>query len=106
LLRDGSAIQRVVAETHGARRQAMGWSIEALRRELDILRDVIINGVRVDTRNGGAHPEDAAGVLTHLLDRAAMISRRSWHRAAHGPGTMPIEGDVRVPDLADMPPAG
>ena len=47
LLRDGSAIQRVVAETHGARRHAMGWSIEALRRELDILRDVIVNGVRV-----------------------------------------------------------
>jgi PAS domain S-box-containing protein len=105
LLRDGSAIQRVVAETHGARRHAMGWSIEALRRELDILRDVIVNGVRVNTRDGGAHPEDATGVLTHLIDRAAMISRRSWHRAAHGPGAMPVEGDVHsVPDLADMPP--
>jgi PAS domain S-box-containing protein len=107
LLRDGSAIQRVVAETHGARRHAMGWSIEALRRELDILQDVIVNGVRVHTHDGGAHPEDATGVLTHLIDLAAMISRRSWHRAAHGPGPMPIEGDVpSVPDLADRPPPG
>jgi hypothetical protein len=85
----------------------MGWSIEALRRELDILRDVIMNGVRVHTRDGGAHPEDATGVLTHLIDRAAMISRRSWHRAAHGPGGMSAEGDVlHVPDIADMPRPG
>ena len=73
LLRDGSAIERVVAETHGARRHAMGWSIEALRRELDILRDVIMTGVRVHTRDGEAHPEDAIGVLIHLVDRAASL---------------------------------
>jgi PAS domain S-box-containing protein len=103
LLRDGSAIQRSIAETHGARRHAMGWGIAALRRELDILRDVVMSGVSVHTHETGDHPEDAAGVLVHLIDRAATISRRSWHRAADGPGSIPTEADApSAPDVADM----
>jgi PAS domain S-box-containing protein len=105
LLRDGSAIQRVIAETHGARRHAMGWGIEALRRELDIFRDVVMSIVRAHTRGTEDHPEDAAGVLIHLIDRAATISRRSWHRVAHGPGAIPTEADApSTPDIADMAP--
>ena len=103
LLRDGSAIQRIVAETHGARRHAMGWGIDALRRELEILRDVIVTAVRGQTRETGVHPEDAAGVLTHLIDRAATISRRSWHRAAHGPGAAAADAEgSRAPDVAPI----
>ena len=108
LLRDGSAIQRVVAETHGARRYAMGWGIDALRRELEILRDVIVSAVRGHTHETGDHPEDAAGVLLHLLDRAASISRRSWHRVAHGPGPALADADRSsapdVPEIADIGP--
>jgi PAS domain S-box-containing protein len=104
LLRDGSAIQRIVAETHGTRRHAMGWGIDALRRELEILRDVIVNAVRGHTRATGEHPEDAAGVLIHLIDRAATISRRSWHRAAHGRGMASADQEdrSRAPDIADI----
>jgi PAS domain S-box-containing protein len=105
LLRDGSAIQRIIAETHGARRHAMGWDIEAVRRELGILRDVVMSVVRAHTSETENHPEDAAGVLFHLIDRAATISRRSWHRAAHGAGTISVEADVpSTPDIADMAP--
>jgi signal transduction histidine kinase len=103
LLRDGSAIQRSIAETHGARRHAMGWGIDALRRELDILRDVVMSVVSVHTYQPGDHPEDAAGVLVHLIDRAATISRRSWQRAAHGSGTIPTEADApAAPAMADV----
>ncbi|MFI5249359.1 MAG: PAS domain-containing sensor histidine kinase [Gemmatimonadales bacterium] len=108
LLRDGSAIQRIVAETHGARRHAMGWGIDALRRELEILRDVIVSAVRGHTRKTGEHPEDAEGVLIHLLDRAASIARRSWHRVAHGPGPALADADRPsardIADFADAPP--
>jgi PAS domain S-box-containing protein len=110
LLRDGSAIQRIVAETHGARRHAMGWGIDALRRELEILRDVIASAVRHHMDEAGEHPEDAAGVLIHLIDRAATISRRSWHRAAHGSGTGSADAAGSRADIADLavlaPPPG
>jgi len=103
LLRDGSAIQRIVAETHGTRRHAMGWGIDALRRELDILRDVVVSAVRGHTRQAGEHPEDAVGVLIHLIDRAATISRRSWHRAAHGSGMESADpAGSRAADIADI----
>jgi hypothetical protein len=107
LLRDGSAIQRVVAETHGVRRQAMGWGIEALRRELDIFRDIVVGAVHGHSHGTDDRPEDTTGVLIHLVDRASAISRRAWHRAAHGPGTASIEGDPpSAPDIADLPPPG
>jgi PAS domain S-box-containing protein len=110
LLRDGSAIQRIVAEMHGARRHAMGWGIDALRRELEILRDVIVSAVHAHIDETGGHPEDAAGVLIHLIDRAATISRRSWHRAAYGSGTEPAGttgSGADIPEIADIaPPPG
>jgi PAS domain S-box-containing protein len=103
LLRDGSAIQRIVAETHGARRHAMGWGIDALRRELEILRDVIVSAVRGHTGEMEDHPEDATGVLIHLIDRAATISRRAWHRVAHGPGTPSADAEgSRAPEIAEI----
>ena len=109
LLRDGSAIQRIIAETHGARRHAMGWGIDALRRELDIMAEVIMGTVRGHGRQTAEHPEDATGVLNHLIDRAATISRRAWHRAAHGPGAAPADGEdsrtpVDIAEIADIVP--
>ena len=91
LLRDGSVIQRIVAETHGARRHALGWSVEALRRDLEILREIIANAIRVRGRQTAPGPVDAVAVLFHLIDRAASISRRAWHRAAHGPTDLPSD---------------
>ncbi len=86
----------------------MGWGIDALRRELEILRDVIVSAVRGHTRETGEHPEDAAGVLIHLLDRAASISRRSWHHVAHGPGPALADADRpsagEIADFADAAP--
>ena len=101
LLRDGSTIKRVVADTHGTRRFALGWSIEALRRDLEILREILTSAVGARARDTGTGNADAVAVLVHLVDRAAAISRRAWHRAAHGPADMPADDDP--PELADAP---
>jgi PAS domain S-box-containing protein len=99
LLRDGSAIQCVVAETHGVRRFASGWSVDAVRRDLEILREILTNAVRARARDTATNDADAVAVLFHLVDRAAAISRRAWHRAAHGPA--PAAADA--PEIADIP---
>jgi K+-sensing histidine kinase KdpD len=41
VLRDESRIQQVIAQLHGAQRHELGWSEEALRRDLEILRETI-----------------------------------------------------------------
>jgi hypothetical protein len=43
---DGTDIQRVVAERHGAQRARLGWSERELRREFVILREELFAAVR------------------------------------------------------------
>jgi PAS domain S-box-containing protein len=81
-LRDGGAIQRAVAEAHGARRRAQGWSEAQLRRDQEILREQLERALRARLRPDGAEAEQALGVLLSLVDRAAAASVRAWRRAA------------------------
>ena len=46
LLRDGSTIQRTIADRHGARRYAQGWDEAAVRRDHQILREEVERAVR------------------------------------------------------------
>ena len=82
LLRDGSAIQRAIADRHGARRHAQGWDEAAVRRDQHILREEIERAVR--ERKGRASPDGDAAltVLLRLIDRAEAISIAAWRRAA------------------------
>jgi hypothetical protein len=66
LLSDGAEIQRMVAERHGAQRARLGWTIDALRREYEILREELNKVVR---RTGRAIPQE-------VLDEAQMILER------------------------------
>ena len=92
-LRDGSAIQRVVADRHGAQRARLGWSEQEVRREFTILREEIVAAVR---RRGLAHvngssPENrraeierALEILTEFVAVAERLSLDAYRRATSG----------------------
>jgi PAS domain S-box-containing protein len=81
-LRDGTEIQRVLAERHGAQRAALGWPERAHRRELALLRERVESLLR-DALAG--HPEEAdadavvaiAARLLAFVERVGERARRS-----------------------------
>jgi hypothetical protein len=100
MLRDGSAIQRAIAEQHGARRHVQGWDEAAVRRDHQLFREEVERAVRGRLRpaggDAGGHAPGGAGtdhgrdrdvdaavrVLLGLIDRAEAISVRAWRQAA------------------------
>jgi PAS domain S-box-containing protein len=83
LLRDGSAIQRTIAEQHGLRRHAQGWSEDAVLRDHMILLEEVQRVLRARSSHAADVPW-ALAVLGHFLDRAGEISLRAWRQAARG----------------------
>jgi hypothetical protein len=82
LLRDGSAIQRTIADRHGARRYAQGWDEAAVRRDHQILREEVERAVLGRTGRASAEGDAALTVLLRLIDRTEAISVAAWRRAA------------------------
>ena len=82
LLADGSEIQRIVSEKHGAQRARLGWSAEHLRAEYAIVRGEIGRTIR---RRARAIPDpaidDGLAILTRVLEQAEESSLRGFHRA-------------------------
>jgi hypothetical protein len=71
MLRDGSAIQRLIAGRHGAQRARLGWTGWEMRREYEILRDEIHAAVRRRaTRADLAAEARALALIDHMLARA------------------------------------
>jgi signal transduction histidine kinase len=104
LLKDGSAIQRTIADQHGARRFAQGWREAALRRDYQILREEIERAVRDRLREGGeaeraADVDVAVRVLLGLVDRAEAVSVQTWRRVADE------AGHPATPGVPDGPPS-
>jgi signal transduction histidine kinase len=82
LLRDGSRIQRLVAELHAEQRRRLGWSESELRRDFEILREVVEASVRAHAPTGeGA--DAAAAVAARLLRQTERISVQAFRAAAH-----------------------
>jgi PAS domain S-box-containing protein len=82
LLRDGSEIQRLIAERHGRQRARFGWTEEALRHEFQIVAE------EMEAAMGAAAPaatehEAARQVLRRLLKKA---ERASIHGLGIGAG--------------------
>jgi PAS domain S-box-containing protein len=69
LMRDGSEIQRAVAEVHGIRRFEQGWSDDAVVRELDVFVDVVERFVRARVAPRVSDIGDAVEVLAKLQAR-------------------------------------
>ena len=81
LLRDGNAIQRTIAEYHGARRHAQGWSEQAVRRDVAILGEVIDGTLRKRLGDAADESEEAFAILHGMLGRVSDLSVRAWRVA-------------------------
>jgi hypothetical protein len=76
-LRDGTEIQRLISERHGAQRAALGWKPEHYRRELAILSEAIEATLRRQHNFGPeADLSTALGVLRQLLEHAERVGAR------------------------------
>jgi signal transduction histidine kinase len=80
VLQGGNAIQRLTLELHGAERFAMGWTCDALRRDLCILRDVIETDL-LEARGPEADLPQLRDVLQRLFEQAERLSLQGWHYA-------------------------
>ncbi|HEU4559272.1 MAG TPA: ATP-binding protein [Longimicrobium sp.] len=85
LLRDGSRIQRLVAELHAEQRRRLGWSEAELRRDFEVLREEVEACVRTYLPTGeGA--EAACAVVARLMRQSERIAVQA-HRAADARAT-------------------
>jgi signal transduction histidine kinase len=87
LMRDGSEIQRLVADLHGAQRARLGWTEEALRREFAVLGAELDAAVR---RRAGpaADAEGAVRLVARFLEHAIEVSVQRLRRTvAAGEGS-------------------
>jgi hypothetical protein len=84
LLRDGTAIQRTIAEHHGARRYAQGWTEASVRRDHHVLREVVEGAVRARVEGGddASAAAEALAVLAGMIEHVEAVSVRAWRRAA------------------------
>ena len=81
LMRDGSEIQREIAARHGAQRARLGWTEDALRRELAILADEAERALRAAAVPDGVDPEPAVRLLARLVAHAEQASLRGFRAA-------------------------
>lgn len=98
VLQGGNAIQRLTLELHGAERHSLGWSPDALRRDLAILRDVIEEDLRAEGAPDEVMPE-LCSVLERLFDQAIRISLQGWNyaRSDSASATLPEPTDAAEP---------
>jgi signal transduction histidine kinase len=75
ILRDGTEVQRLLSERHGAQRARLGWTETAHAREFEILRDEVATSVR-----GGAA---AVPLRTSDVDMALALLRGFIEHAEH-----------------------
>jgi PAS domain S-box-containing protein len=86
-LRDGTAIQRTIAERHGRQRARLGWQESEIRRELEILGEELAAAVRRRvTRPRREEVEEAIGTLQGFLQRAEAVAVASYREASAGQG--------------------
>jgi signal transduction histidine kinase len=81
LLRDGSRIQRLVAELHAEQRRRLGWGEVELRRDFEVLREEVDRCVRAHVP-AGEGAEAAAAIAARLLQQTQRISVQAFRAAA------------------------
>jgi PAS domain S-box-containing protein len=87
LLSDGSAIQHTIAEHHGRRRRAQGWTESAVHRDHELLREELERAVRgrLRGRARASSVEEAVQLLLRLIGNAERISVEAWGSADAAP---------------------
>jgi predicted RNA-binding Zn ribbon-like protein len=74
IMRDGTAIQRMIAERHGAQRCRLGWEEEDVRREFQLVREHVEQVVRAGASGDTHLAADAVAVLDQLIGHAEHVS--------------------------------
>jgi hypothetical protein len=83
LLRDGTAIQRFVADLHGAQRHRLGFTAAAVRREFEILRIVISATLSQELNlEGRSSLTRAVDTIHRMLAEAERMSVLGWRRSS------------------------
>ncbi len=78
LMRDGAEIQRNISERHGLQRYRLGWGEEALKREYEILREVLDRHLAMSLGSGNSGV--GGSVLGSLIVHAEAISLRAFNQ--------------------------
>jgi PAS domain S-box-containing protein len=85
MLGDGTAIQRLIAQRHGAQRARLGWTERELRRDYEVLLEEVLGAVRRRVTRGSAPEiERAAELLTMFIRAAERHSLQAFARARAG----------------------
>ncbi|HEX2206794.1 MAG TPA: hypothetical protein VHG93_03875, partial [Longimicrobium sp.] len=82
LLADGSRIQRLIGELHGAQRSRMGWSEAQLLHEVQLVRDVCCATLAQALGADGHAHEAAVSALERLLDERTRACLSGFRAAA------------------------
>jgi signal transduction histidine kinase len=82
LLADGTEIQRLVAERHGAQRARLGWTRDDLNSEWQILREEIERVIKQRIRGANSQAaREAMTVLRRFVEQGEELSCRALMRA-------------------------
>jgi diaminopimelate decarboxylase len=81
-LRDGVAIQHVVAERHGRQRARLGWRADEVRREYQILREELGAAVRRAEGSRTTDLDQMIAALHAFIDEAERASLDAFTAAA------------------------
>ncbi|HEX6748111.1 MAG TPA: ATP-binding protein [Longimicrobium sp.] len=84
LLRDGTRIQRLVAELHAEQRQRLDWDETELRRDFEVLREEVEGCIRAHLP-AGEGADAAVAVAARLLRQSERVGVQA-HRAADEDG--------------------
>ncbi|HST60162.1 MAG TPA: ATP-binding protein [Longimicrobium sp.] len=86
LLADGSRIQRVIGELHGAQRQRIGWSEAQLVREASLVREVFLSTLGQALVGDERAAAAATSALERLLDERNRAVLSGFRASAGGAG--------------------
>jgi PAS domain S-box-containing protein len=103
LMRDSTAILRTIAETHGTRRFAQGWTEGALRREHQLLREALERTVRARLASRANELSEALSVMMRITERTQMLGLAAFRYAsarAGSAGSGDAEGHGPARDVA------
>jgi len=80
LLRDGSEIQRLLAELHGAQRYRLGWTEAQIAKDVDALSEELVSATRALNEDQSA-VRFVVDVVRQILEQWKQTSLRGYRFA-------------------------